>query len=261
MLAPPNLEPIPGKEPADIQPKDEKQSNDEVPSARDARLGEPGGSGDEPSKLTDSGDELSDQERAQLREINCALVGEHILAYATGGALWQRREGLVADLPVGPLLRMVEDVTGGSALNAKERADIVSWIGERFIRAVRGTDADFFLQIGRVLKARREGRDLATVTAKELGLLRRRGRKPQGFDLSRVFPLAVIGVTMPRHEISAAPGEFTKKRISRNELLIAIRNLQGAKFVISESELSRWITRYGLNPFMERPSCAKIPRI
>ena len=114
-------------------------------------------------------------------------------------------------------------------------------------RAVRGTDADFFLQIGRVLKARREGRDLATITAKELGLLRRRGRKPQGFDLSRVFPLAVIGVTMRRHEISAAPGEFTKKRISRNELLIAIRTLQGVKFVISDSELSRWITRYGLS--------------
>ena len=49
MLAPPNLEPIPGKESADIQPEDEKQSNDEVPSARDARLGEPRGSGDEPS--------------------------------------------------------------------------------------------------------------------------------------------------------------------------------------------------------------------
>ena len=82
--------------------------------------------------------------------------------------------------------------------------------------------------------------------------MRRRGRKPQRFDLSRVFPLAVIEVTMRRHEKTAAAGEFTRQRISRNELLLAIRERQRVKLVISDSELSRWITRYGLNPFMER---------
>lgn len=210
---------------------------------------------DEPLGPSVSKDELSAEELTQIWEFHCNLVGENILTYAAGGALWQKLEGLVADLPIGPLLRMVEDIVNDTPpiLSEEERAKLVTWIGKRVVVAMKSTDAEFFLQLGTVLKARREGRSFASLTAKELGIARRRGRKPQGADLSRVFPLAVIKVTMRRNQTAAAAeDEFTRKRITRNELLLAIRALQGVKFVISDSELSRWITRYGLNPFMER---------
>ena len=124
--------------------------------------------------------ELSDKELAQVREINCNLVGKHILTYAVGRALWQKLEGPVADLPVSPLLRMVEDLTGETPpiLSQEERGELFRWIGERFVSAVQTRDAEFFLQLGVVLRARREGRDLSTLTAKELGIARTRGRKP-----------------------------------------------------------------------------------
>jgi len=252
LLAPPHLDATPSKESATIQRKDHKQSDDEVPSAHEARAGEPPGNGDDLSKVTDSSDELSDQELAQLWEIHCALVGEHILTYAPGGALWQMLEGLIADLPVGPLLRMIQDITTDKSMSEKQQADLVRWIGQRVVHAVKNADAEFFLQLGTVLRARREGRSLEAITAKELGLVRPRGRKPQGSDLSRVFPLAVIKVTTRRHRKSTWAGEFTRQRITRNELFLAIRELRGVKNVIDNSELSRWITRYRLNPFMER---------
>jgi hypothetical protein len=92
--------------------------------------------------------ELSDRELAQLREINCKLVGKHILTYALGGALWQKLEGLVADLPLSPLLRMAEDLTRETppVLSEEERGELFRWIGEHFVSAVQSRDADLFLR-------------------------------------------------------------------------------------------------------------------
>lgn len=197
----------------------------------------------------------------ELVEIHCELVRTEILNYGEGGALWRRQQGLVADLPASPLLRMADDALATEApkLSLEDQRYVLTKIGAHVAFPIQENDAEFFEQLAVVLRARRENRPLRTLTAKELGIQRRRGRKAKPVDLSRAFPLALLGLTMKRSKAHAIESEFTDLKISRVELLEAIQSEQSKAGLteaptISKNELSRWISAFNFQRFMaEQP--------
>jgi hypothetical protein len=200
----------------------------------------------------------------ELVEIHCELVRTEILNYGEGGALWRRLQGLVADLPASPLLRMTNDALAEAPkLPLEDQRYVLTKIGAHVAFPIQENDAEFFEQLAVVLRARREKRPLNTLTAKELGIQRGRGRKAKPVDLSRAFPLALLGLTMKRSKAHAIEGEFTDLKISRHEILTAIQSEQlkaGQREppVISETELSRWISNFNFQRFMvEQPIARK----
>ena len=204
-------------------------------------------------------------ELAELREIHCELVRTEILNYGEGGALWRRLEGLFADLPASPLLRMADDALREEPpqVSPEDRSDLLSRIGARTAFPIQENNAEFFEQLAVILRARRESRALHSLTAKELGIHRVRGRKPTRVDLSRAFPLALLGVTMKRSKDHAVDGKFSNLKVSRDELLEAIQIEQlkaGLKNPpkISSNELYRWLAAYQFERFMgEQPIARK----
>lgn len=204
-------------------------------------------------------------ELAELTEIHCELVRTEILNYDEGGALWRRLQGLVADLPASPLLRMADDALAIEApkLSLEDQRYVLTKIGAHVAFPIQENDAEFFEQLAVVLRARREKRPLCNLTAKELGIQRSRGRKPKPVDLSRAFPLALLELTMKRSKAHAIESEFTDLKISRHELLAAIQSERTkagliGKTDICEFELSRWISAFNFQRFMaEQPIARK----
>lgn len=204
-----------------------------------------------------------------IREIHCELVRTEMLNYGQGGSIWRRLHGVVADTPVSPLLRMTDDAFGVHGVNpSPEHLDYL-WrkLGCHLASGINENDSELFEQLAVVLRARKANRPIHSITAKELKMNRTRGRKPKSFDLSRAFPLALLGVTMKRSRDHAPDGEFTDIKISRSELLRAIQEEQRKSGVseapkTSETELSRWIAHYKFQPFMaEQPIARKGAKI
>jgi hypothetical protein len=216
-------------------------------------------------KATMTPKRYTQSELNELVEIHCELVRTEILNYGEGGALWRRQQGLVADLPASPLLRMADDALAFEApkLSLEEQRYVLTKIGAHVAFPIQENDAEFFEQLAVVLRARREKRPLSNLTAKELGIQRSRGRKPKPIDLSRAFPLALLGLTMRRSKVHAIEGEFTDLKISRVELFEAIQFEQAKAGLteapaISENELSRWISEFKFQRFMaEQPIARK----
>ena len=200
----------------------------------------------------------SPEELAELREIHYALVGKHVFNYRPGGAIWQRLHGAVADLPLDPVLRMVEDAYRDQLHRTKsELDDLLSQLGMLLAVAIRDNDADYFRRLAVVLDTRKEGLKIASLTRKELLLPPKRGRAKMPRDLSRAFPVALIKVTGNRFEVHAFPGEFTLARVTRSELK---RQLVDDGATISEQELSRWLSRFNFGRFMAEQPIARKPR-
>lgn len=206
----------------------------------------------------------SNDELARLREIHCEIVRDHILNYAKGGAIWQRTQGIVADVPAGVVLRIADDAMDESQMRTKDAIrDLFTHIGAYIAPCIQQNDAAFFEQMGIILKARAEGRPLKELTAKELGIKQAKGRKRKPIDLSRAFPLALFNATLMRSRDHAAAGMWTDSKITRDELLGLIQDEQkkaGLKKPprISKPELSRWITKFNFGEFMaEQPIARK----
>lgn len=210
----------------------------------------------------------NEEELSLLREICCKLAGTEIFNYSEGGSLWRRLHGLVADTPISPLLRMTDDVlaTHGMELPSDAQTNVLKKLGVHLAFSIRDNDAELFEQLAIVLRARRENRPIHSLKARELRIRQGPGRKPAMLDLSRAFPLALLGVTMRRSRDHAQAGEFTDEKITRTELLKAIQREQqnsGMKTPseISQSELSRWISAFNFQRFMaEQPIAHKRPK-
>lgn len=195
------------------------------------------------------GDPYTAEEIVALHEIHSTLVRDHILNYAPGGAIWQSMLGHVADLSFAPVLRMVDDAFSESPRRQEQEFnELLKRIGAHMAVAISENNAELFHQIHVVLKHRREGKNLADLTPKDLGMKVGPGRKPSRLDLSRVIPLVLIRLTGNRLDGYSLDGERSKEKISRAEFANKVRERTGAK--ISEFELSRQITRFQFGQFM-----------
>lgn len=205
------------------------------------------------------GDPYSAKEIIELHDKHCLLIRDHHHNYAPGGAFWQRMQGHVADLSCAPVIRMVDDAF--DEVPAKSESDfleLMNRIGARMAIAIRDNDAELFFQLHEVLKCRRDGKDLSELKPKDLALQLKPGRKPSVYDLSRVFPLALVSVIGVRLRGYSPIEQLSKERISRAEITKEV-NKFGA--TISEGELSRWINKFDFAPFMaEQPIARKRPK-
>jgi hypothetical protein len=200
----------------------------------------------------------STDELAELRKIHYSLVEEHVFNDRPGGAIWQCNQGHVADLPLAPVLRMVDSgFQEGRWWSNSELDALLGKIGAHAAKAIHENDADYFRRLAVILEARKEGRDLSTLTRGELLLPPRRGRAKTPRDLSRAFPVALIELTRIRLEPHATPEELTTARITRDELKRCVRAKGGT---ISEQELSRWISAFNFGRFMAEQPIARKPR-
>jgi hypothetical protein len=121
--------------------------------------------------------------------------------------------------------------------------------------AIRDNDADLFHQLSVILSYRRDGKKLSEISFKELRVRKKPGRKPSTVDLSRTFPIALIKATGNRLESYYLEGERTKEKITRAEIRREVIRWGGT---ISESEMSRWISKFKFGPFMaEQPIARK----
>lgn len=202
------------------------------------------------------GDPYSPKEIVALHEIHCSLVTDHFLTYAPGGAIWQAIQGHVADLSISPILRIADDVyRAESSISEPEISELLQHIGAHMAVAIRDNNAELFYQLHMILSYRRDGKSLSELTLKDLGIKSGRGRKPSPIDLSRLFPIALARVTGNRLEGYQFEGEGTKERISRAEIIKDVKQRGGT---ISESELSRWITKFKFGSYMaEQPIAQK----
>ena len=102
------------------------------------------------------------------------MVDAHVFTYAPGGAIWQYNQGLVADLQFTPVLRMVDDGFRESPSRTKSELDeLLARIGAHMAMALQQNDADYFRRLAVVLKARKDGRTLSSLTRSELLLYSR----------------------------------------------------------------------------------------
>lgn len=202
---------------------------------------------------------LSKSLLAELRELFFKIGGDEIYTYETGRALWKKLHGVVADIPQGLLIRLTADAWENSpGITKGQFHDLMKQIGAHTSKAIHENDAQFFRALALILKRRKEGKPIATLTRKQLGIATGsgRGRKATARNLPTAVPLALLGVLGRRVETHADPGTFTDAPISRDELKKAICNEQGkagseAAVEISDKELSRQITRHKIAQFME----------
>lgn len=178
----------------------------------------------------------------------------------------QLKYGAVAELLALPLLKAGfkynEHITESHSLRcyqewAMEMASDVA-------RAIEAHNVEYFEELAVVMRAMKAGRDLKTITHKELKIKRRRGRASTESDLSIAFPLAIEEVIRKRCPKLARASRFTDKRITRKELINAIQHQQAKTGrlnppPISETELSRWLGNFSFiaNFIAEQPIARK----
>jgi len=234
--------------------------------------------------LETSPDELTEDELAAIEKLL-----ERLSARQAGQ---QYEAGLAAGLPATSIVNLAAP-TWAFLKGARLTTSLVDFNGRAYAeqfallvsQAIINNDAQLFEQIATILRCRAEGVPLRELSAKDLGLQRAPGRKAKPYDLSRVFVIAAMNVVYYRcrklmdevqqhterliqqavsqeeqraHRASSAQWQFTSRRISRDELLSQIQQLRERFEVdfpaISQAELSRWITKTGLKPFMEKRS-------
>lgn len=127
-------------------------------------------------------------------------------------------------------------------------------IGRQVCGAIDKMDSAFFERIAIVLDAKKEGRDLASLTKKELKLPSTRGRKPGPRDLKFIFPIVLFEIVTERRLRGMPFADSAEQvlKISRKDFMKAL----GGR--VSESELSRQIAKYpGLAELMAEQPIAK----
>lgn len=202
------------------------------------------------------GDPYDANEIVALHGIHCSLVEDHFLSYAPGGAMWQALQGNVADLSAGTVFRMANDaIQAESSQSGPQLRKLLGGIGAHVAAAIRDNDAEFFYQLHMILSHRRDGKPLSDLKLKDLRIKSGPGRKPSTIDLSRLFPIALARITGNRLEGYQFEDEATKERISRAEIIKCVKQGGGT---ISDSELSRWITKFNFGSYMaEQPIAQK----
>lgn len=116
-------------------------------------------------------------------------------------------------------------------------------------------DHHFFEQLAFLVRARKEGRTLTHIALSEM-IPQHGGRKRKPYDLPNVVPMAFLEVL--GYRVGLCPPDGTKRlnrKIGRWELKDEIQSFQklmglDSPPLISESELSRWITKEDISLFM-----------
>lgn len=204
----------------------------------------------------------SENELLNLYELHCNLVKNEILNY-TPGANGRLLYGLTGELEASILIRLSEDAcnAGDDSLSKEVAFFALKKLGAHIAIIIKENDDQKLEQLCVILRARKKGRPLHTLTANELKISQGRGRKAKRSDLSRAFPLALIDVTQLRSQ-SHSGEKFTRAKITRSELLAAIQKNQIFAEMdnppkISEGELSRWIAEYDFQSFLDEQPIAR----
>lgn len=201
----------------------------------------------------------SNEELQDLHDLHCKLVAECILNHSTPGAFWQKQYGHLAKHPVAEILLLVEHIEAAEHTFSDMPLCHYQALGKVVGAAIRSNDHSLFRILTIALEARAQGRALASLSPKDLGLKLARGRPKSPRDLSRVFPLALMMVTGRRSEFHSklAPfSPFTDARITREEVRDEVLRLDGS---ISTSEMSRHLTGNDFNRFMAEQPIARKP--
>lgn len=205
------------------------------------------------------GDPYTAKEIVALHEIHCSLVEEHVFRYSPGGALWQFSQGHVAELSFAPVLRMVDNAFREIPGQTRDGFhNLLERIGAHMAIAIRDNNAELFHQLHVVLSYRRAGKRLSEIPLKQLSPKNKRGRKASCVDLSRLFPLALMDITATRLSgYGRSRSVVIKEKITRAEITEHIKGYGGT---ISDTGLSRWITKFKFGAFMAEQPIALKPR-
>jgi hypothetical protein len=167
-------------------------------------------------------------------------------------AIMMRKYGTVAELPHASLLDDVRTIFLGLPEPFRPD-DVLQRIGQTLADRIQQNDAEFFQSLSIILRTRRMGQSVSSIPRKKLCPSTGRGRKSTPHDLSVAVPWAVHRILWRRNRYFMH--ECLGNCISRDELKIEIAFEQGEgglaePTLISETELSRWITKMGIEKFM-----------
>jgi|GEM_PF-4533059 len=211
---------------------------------------------------------LSREELLELQELNKKILGD--IDSETPDEMWLNVEldlweyGRLAELPEARLLTLFEsrkDLLETHSVNHPAIHKLNSSIVSTISKYLDNEDGEFFERIAVLIKAKRGKRPIHEIKLSELGLKSNRGRALKRYDLTNTVPIAVSRILGFRGlDICESPPRHY--RITRDELRLEIRYTQHMYDLkkpplISQFELSRWIRRYGLGPFMAKSKIAQ----